>query len=86
MLERLMHGQSHPTEVDGDGRLVLPQKLREKIGLENEAFFIASGDTFQIWHPETYQEEELSKTEAWLDDLPDDFDPLSLLDVAKGSE
>ena len=30
MLERLFHGQSIPTEVDGDGRLVLPQKLRER--------------------------------------------------------
>ena len=80
MLERLIHGQSYPTEVDNDGRLVLPQKLRDKIGLENEAFFIASGDTFQIWKPETYESEELAKTEAWLDELPEDFDPLSLLE------
>ena len=86
MLERLMHGQSFPTEVDGDGRLVLPQKLRDKIGLEKEAFFIASGDTFQIWKPETYEAEELAKTEAWLDDLPDDFDPLTLLDSAGAQE
>ncbi len=84
MLERLMHGQSYPTEVDGDGRLVLPQKLREKIGLEDEAFFIASGDTFQIWKPETYETEELAKTEEVLDALPDDFDPLTWLDEAEG--
>ncbi|MGR3343870.1 MAG: division/cell wall cluster transcriptional repressor MraZ [Paracoccaceae bacterium] len=83
MLERLIHGQSFPTEVDGDGRLVWPQKLREKIGLEKEAFFIASGDTFQIWKPQTYDSVELSRTEAWLDELPDDFDPLSLLDQAQ---
>jgi MraZ protein len=84
MLERMIHGQSFPTEVDSDGRLVLPQKLREKISLGGEAFFIASGDTFQVWKPETYQSEELSKTEAWLDQLPDDFDPLTLLDQKKG--
>ena len=82
MLERLFHGQSLPTEVDPDGRLVLPQKLREKIGLETgkEAFFIASGDTFQIWKPETYEKEELARTEAWLDSLPEDVDPMSFLD------
>ncbi len=85
MLERLIHGQSYPTEVDGDGRLVLPQKLRDKIGLKGEAFFIASGDTFQIWKPETYESEELARTEAWLDELPEDFDPLSLLDGAEAS-
>ena len=83
MLQRLFHGQSFPTSVDETGRLVLPAKLRTKIQLEGEAFFIAAGDTFQIWKPDTYESEELSKTEAWLDDLPDDFDPLVLLDRAK---
>ena len=86
MLQRLFHGQSFPTNVDETGRLVLPAKLRSKIELENEAFFIAAGDTFQIWKPETYEEDELAKTEAWLDDLPDDFDPLIYLDKARGDE
>lgn len=84
MLQRLFHGQSYPTNVDETGRLVLPAKLRQKIGLDHEAFFIAAGDTFQIWKPETYEEEELSRTEAWLDDLPADFDPLIYLDNPKG--
>jgi MraZ protein len=80
MLERLFSGQSLSTHVDDTGRIVLPQKLREKIGLETEAFYIATGDTFQIWKPETYDSEEQSKTEAWLDEMPEDFDPLELLD------
>lgn len=84
MLQRLFHGQSHPTSVDETGRLVLPAKLRKKIGLDDKAFFIAAGDTFQIWKPETYEEEELSKTEAWLDELPEDFDPLVYLDGPRG--
>lgn len=84
MLERMMHGQSHPTEVDEDGRIILPQKLREKIALDGEGFFIAAGDTFQIWKPETYEAEEISRTEAFLEDLPDDFDVLSLLPNTEG--
>ncbi|MDF1670449.1 MAG: division/cell wall cluster transcriptional repressor MraZ [Roseovarius sp.] len=84
MLQRLFHGQSFPTSVDETGRLVLPAKLRQKIELDNEAFFIAAGDTFQIWKTETYETEELSKTEEWLDELPDDFDPLVYLDNVKG--
>ncbi len=83
-LQRLFHGQSLPTSVDETGRLVLPAKLRQKIGLDGEAFFIAAGDTFQIWKPETYEQEEMAKTEEWLDDLPDDFDPLVYLDGVKG--
>jgi MraZ protein len=79
-LQRMFHGQSFPTNVDETGRLVLPTKLRAKIGLEGEAFFIAAGDTFQIWKPETYETEELAKSEAWLDEQPDDFDPMEFLD------
>ena len=83
MLERIFHGQSFPTEVDNDGRLVLPQKLREMIGLEGEAYFVASGDTFQIWKPEDYEAEQ-AKTQAWLDEQPEDFDPLTLLGGSGG--
>ena len=74
--QRLFHGQSFPTTVDETGRLVLPAKLRNKIELNGEAFFIAAGDTFQIWKPETYETEE----ESWQQELPDDVDPLSFLD------
>ncbi|MCK8484787.1 division/cell wall cluster transcriptional repressor MraZ [Aliiroseovarius sp. S2029] len=84
-LERMFNGQSLPTTVDETGRLVLPAKLRQKIGLENEAFFIATGDTFQIWKPETYENVEMAKAEAWLDSQPEDFDPLTLLGGASKS-
>ena len=84
MLERLFNGQSMPTSVDDTGRIVLPARLREKIGIENEAFFIASGDTFQVWKPETFESEEMARTEEWLDELPEDFDPLVLLDQKLG--
>ncbi len=83
IMQRLFQGQSVTIAVDETGRLVLPAKLRQKIGLDKEAFFIAAGDTFQIWNPDTYDTEETAKTEALLDDLPDDFDPLILLDGAR---
>ncbi len=85
MLQRMFHGQSFPTSVDETGRLVLPAKLRQKIELNDEAFFIAAGDTFQIWNPATYDAEELAAAEEWLDELPDDFDPMQFLDGAGGT-
>ena len=51
MLQRLFHGQSFPTNVDETGRLVLPAKLRKKIELDKEDFFIAAGVTLQFWKP-----------------------------------
>ncbi len=85
MLEKMFNGQSFPTSVDETGRLVLPAKLRQKIGLGNQAYFIATGDTFQIWNPETYDEVEEARTEAWLENLPEDFDPLTLLPDGEGA-
>ena len=86
ILARLFSAQSVHTNVDETGRLVLPLKLREKIGLTvpGEALFLAAGDTFQIWKPETYGAEEEARTEAWLDELPDDVDPLVFLDGPPG--
>ena len=84
MLQALFHGQSFPTTVDETGRLVLPAKLRGKIDLDKEAFFIGMGDTFQIWQPETYDTQERAKQEAWLDELPEDFDPMEYLDGPVG--
>ena len=84
MLEKLFNGQSFPTSVDETGRLVLPAKLRQKIGIDKDAYFIATGDTFQIWTPETYDEVEAARTEAWLEDQPEDFDPLTLLPADDG--
>ncbi len=83
-LERLYSGMSLPTQVDETGRLVLPAKLREKIGLAGEAFFIATGDSFQIWKPETYDEVHGVDDEEWLDEMGEDFDPLVLLESGAG--
>ena len=79
MLERIYQSFALPTQVDEDGRIVLPQKLRDKIALAGEAFFIAAGDRFEIWKPETYAAEVGDEAEDWLDGMPEDFDPRALL-------
>jgi MraZ protein len=79
VLERIYHGHSFPTQVDEDGRIILPAKLREKLGLGDTAFFIAAGDHFELWKPETYATEEAAKADAWLAEQDEDFDPNLLL-------
>jgi MraZ protein len=78
-LEELMHGQALEAQIDDDGRLVLPQRLREKIGLDGEAFFISAGDYFKIWKPETYQAAYSARSRKFAEQYPADFDPRSLL-------
>lgn len=82
-LSRTILGQSLTTEVDKDGRVVLPKRHRDKIGLESEAFFLAAGDHFEIWNAETFDANEGAATKDWLADKPSGFDPLILLDQAK---
>jgi len=77
-LEHIFNGQSLPTQPDESGRLVIPQRLREKVGITNEAHFFATGDTFQIWSPES-SNEKVKSIESWLTEQGDDFDPLVLL-------
>ncbi len=77
-LETLMNGLSEEAEIDGDGRLVLPQRLREKIGLDDRAFFMASGDYLKVSTPETHAA-ELRAIAAQMPTLQPGADPLSLL-------
>ena len=79
MAERVFHGRAMDAQIDEDGRIVLPKALRDKIGLGGEAFFIASGDHFQIWKPETYATTEAARAEAWMAEQDEDFDVRTML-------
>lgn len=79
-LETIYSGMADTVSVDETGRFVLPQKARTKLGLKDEAQFLATGDTFQIWHPAVFEAEVVARAEAVLDEYPEDFDPLLLLE------
>jgi len=85
LLENIYHGHAEEAEIDGDGRLVLAQKLREKIGLADSAFFIAAGDSLKVWTPENYETEE-RRLEELVPDFEPGADPLSLLAAAEKGE
>ena len=82
-LEKLFNGQSLPASVDETGRIVLPAKLRQKIGIEGEAYFLAMGDTFQIWKPDTFETAD-SAVDELLDSMPAGSDIWTLLDDGEG--
>ncbi len=77
-LETLMNGMATEAEIDVDGRLVLPQRLRDKIGLANEAFFTSKGDFIEVWNPESHSRSSGSLDE-FMSQFPEDFDPRSFL-------
>lgn len=71
---RKILGKSWETEIDKDGRIVLPQRLREQIGLTGLSTMTAMGDYFEIWDAGTYEAFEAQ------DDDDDDIDPLTFID------
>ncbi|WP_165978926.1 division/cell wall cluster transcriptional repressor MraZ [Antarcticimicrobium luteum] len=86
-LVRDITSRSHHTEVDPDGRLVLPLRHRDKIGLEKEAFFVGTSGTFQIWSPDTYEAHLAEDEEGDLGfDIPEGTNPLDALDMALAAQ
>ncbi len=45
-------GKVERTPFDPSGRFILPRFFKMKAGINNWAFFVGHGDTFEIWAPE----------------------------------
>lgn len=50
-LATTIFAEAVPLNIDGDGRILLPQELMEFAQLNDEASFIGMGKKFQIWSP-----------------------------------
>ncbi|MEZ0395801.1 MAG: division/cell wall cluster transcriptional repressor MraZ [Anaerolineales bacterium] len=58
VLRRLILGNAAEAELDSAGRILIPQILRERAGLQNEAVLVGQGDYFEIWSPEAWKAQE----------------------------
>lgn len=56
-------------QIDEDGRIVLPQKLRDRLGLDEDgrALFVAKGKHFEIWDRTKYEALTLADVRARAD-------------------
>lgn len=80
MSQRLILGMSVRLEVDRDGRIVMPVRQRQKLGLtEGEVVFSGAGDHFEIWAQATYTEKVAAEMAAFLDQQGEGFDPMTLV-------
>jgi MraZ protein len=51
LLRRLVLSNAYQVEVDKAGRILLPQNLRQFLGLNGEAIAVGQGEYFEIWSP-----------------------------------
>lgn len=55
-LKRLLFSNADRVAPDKNGRILIPQFLREQAGLNSEAVLVGVGDYFEIWSPEQWEE------------------------------
>ncbi len=79
MLERLLNSQSVQVQLDENGRIILPLKLRKLVDIESTAMFVGMGEKFQIWHPDNYTN-DMNLIEKKLSENNLEEDLYSLLD------
>lgn len=79
-LQRLFLGHASECEIDNQGRILLPQLLREYAGLDKRVVLVGQGAKFELWDEQSWNENR----EAWLaeeaastDELPAELETLS---------
>lgn len=53
-LKRLIFATADYVDLDSNGRIRIPQFLRELAGLEGDAVIVGVGDYFEIWSPDAW--------------------------------
>ena len=76
---RLILGKSWETEIDRDGRIILPKDRRDQIGLGGDCVMVAMADYFEIWDKATYDAQEQAEIDEFLTEQGEDFDPMTLI-------
>jgi MraZ protein len=68
-LQRKLVGSASAVEPDGNGRIQLPQTLRQVAGLEKRVVLMGMGNRFEIWN-ETILNQKRAEEERVLDEAP----------------
>lgn len=55
-LKRMLLGNASECEMDGNGRILLPAKLREFAGLDKSMVMSGQGNKFELWNEQTWNE------------------------------
>ena len=52
---RMFFGSAEPVELDAQGRLVVPQRLRAQVGIGREVVVVGVFDRLEIWDREAHE-------------------------------
>lgn len=77
-MKRRVLGQAAELELDGNGRALLPQRLREFAQLEKKVLIVGQGNKFEIWPEEVWSDNDDLNGPVDEESLPDYLRELSL--------
>jgi len=55
---RMFFGKAESVEIDAQGRLLIPQRLRQEVGIHKEAVVLGVYDRMEIWDREAHERYE----------------------------
>ncbi|MCI0633761.1 MAG: division/cell wall cluster transcriptional repressor MraZ [Actinobacteria bacterium] len=62
---RMFFGKAEPVELDGQGRLLVPQRLRTEAGITKDAVVLGVFDRMEIWDREAHERFESAHAGAY---------------------
>jgi MraZ protein len=60
--KQMMRGYASDCQLDGQGRILIPQELRDYAGLEKDVILLGQGNKFEIWNAAVWAEQR----DQWL--------------------
>ena len=65
-LNRAIFATAFSINIDGQGRIALPNPLREYAGIEDEVIITGANNYFELWNKDRWTEEKnISQEQAW---------------------
>ena len=61
MVKRMLMGNATDVEMDGNGRILIPPKLRKHASLDKKVVMTGQGKKFELWDEESWD----ARSEAW---------------------
>jgi MraZ protein len=66
--KQMMRGYAADCQMDGQGRILIQQELREYAGLDKQVVILGQGNKFELWDQQAWNQQR----DQWLQDVGDD--------------
>ena len=79
--KQMMRGYATDSQMDSQGRILIPAELREYAGLGRQLVIHGQGNKFEIWDRKTWKEQRDKWLEALANEENEPSDPLKSLSL-----